>query len=203
MYSKFLTRKVIGTRILVRRLKDNIAGIAAVEFGLVAPVMLIMLIGTIEISRAISIDRRFGLATAMVGDLVAREEDMTADNLNAIYDIVAHVMSPYDSSNLKLAVIPVKAASNNKTNTKVYASLTNRPSLHGHTAPAGCADYGLSSGLVDQGESVIVVESSYDYSPLIVNDLIAAKTWTDKSVLSPRNSCVDFDDDNCVSSCFN
>lgn len=202
MLAKELKRTTVKVRCFARRIRNNVAGVAAVEFGLIAPVMLIMLIGTIEVSRAISMDRRFGLATAMVGDLVAREEEMTADNLNAIYDIVAHVMEPYDSSSMKIAVIPVKAASDDKTNTKVYASASNRPSLHGKLAPAACSNYGLTAGLVDKGESVIVVESSYDFKPIIVNDLIAAKTWTDKAVLSPRNSCVDFDDDNCVSSCF-
>jgi len=202
MSSKFLRRKVIGIRCFARDLHSNIAGMAAIEFGLVAPVMLIMLIGTVEISRAISIDRRFGLATSMVGDLVAREEDMSADNLNAIYNIVEHVMEPYDASALKIAVVPVKAASDDKTNTKVYAGVTNRPSYHGKTAPGECSSYGVTAGLLDKGESVIVIESSYNYTPLLVNDFIAAKTWTDKSVLSPRNSCVDFDDDNCVSSCF-
>ena len=202
MSSKFLRRKITSIRFFARDLQRNIAGMAAIEFGLVAPVMLIMLIGTIEISRAISIDRRFGLATSMVGDLVAREEDMTADNLNAIYNIVEHVMEPYDASVLKIAVVPVKAASDDKTNTKVYAGTTNRPSYNGYSAPGSCSNYGLTAGLVDKGESVIVIESSYNFTPLIVNDFIGAKTWTDKSVLSPRNSCVDFDDDNCVSSCF-
>ncbi|MCH9765085.1 MAG: pilus assembly protein [Alphaproteobacteria bacterium] len=202
MSLKFMHRQAIGARYYARRLKDNISGIAAVEFGLIAPVMLIMLIGTIEVSRAISIDRRFGLSTSMVGDLVAREEDMSADNLNAIYNIVQHVMSPYDTSQLKIAVIPVKAASDDNTNTKVYAATTNRPSYNGMAAPAACSDYGLTAGLVDEGESVIVVESSYDFTPLLVNDILGARTWTDKSVLSPRTSCVDFDDDNCVSPCF-
>ena len=202
MSSKFLHRKAVGIRYLGRRLRENVAGMAAVEFGLIAPVMLIMLIGTIEISRAISIDRRFGLATAMVGDLVAREEDMTSANLNAIYDIVEHVMAPYDATKLKIAVIPVKADSNDKTNTKVYATDANRPSYNGKALPAYAANYGLNAGLVDEGESVIVVESSYDFSPLLVNDLIAAKTWTDKAVLSPRASCVDFDDNNCVAPIF-
>ncbi len=201
MSSRFLHRKSVEVRHLARRLKGNVAGVAAVEFGLIAPVMLIMLIGTIEISRAISIDRRFGLATSMVGDLVAREDDMTAANLNAIYDIVEHVMSPYDSAQLKISVVPVKAASDNKSNTKVYASSTNRPSFNGMVAPGRCSDYGLTAGLVGKGESVIVVESSYNFKPLLVNDLIGASTWTDKSVLSPRSSCVDFDDNNCVSSC--
>lgn len=202
MSSKFMHRKAVRAQHLLCRLKTNVAGIAAVEFGLIVPVMLIMLIGVIEISRAISMDRRFGLATSMVGDLVAREEDMSADNLNAIYDIIEHVMEPYDASKLRMTVIPVKAASDDKTNTKVYAGTANRPSFNGMSVPAACSDYGLTAGLVDQGEAVIVVEATYDFTPLLVNDLIAAKTWTDTAVLSPRNSCVDFDDDNCVSSCF-
>ena len=202
MSSKFILRHVIGARYFARRLKDNVAGIAAVEFAFVAPVMLIMLLGTIEVSRAISIDRRFGLVTAMVGDLVAREEDMTAANLTAIYNVVEHVMEPYDSTKLKIAVIPVKAASDDESNTKVYAGTTNRPSYNGMAQQAACASYDLTTGLVDKGESVIVVESSYDFAPLLTGNIITATTWTDRSVLSPRSSCVDFDDDNCVSPCF-
>lgn len=201
MSYRFLYRKAVGARRMARQLKANIAGVAAVEFGLIAPLLLIMLIGTVEISRAISIDRRLGLATAMVGDLVAREEDMTAADLNAIYDIVEHVMEPYDVNDLKLAVIPVQASSTNKTNTRVYASSANRPAFNGKSNPSTCATYALTTGLVDEGDSVIVVESSYDYRPLFGNDYISATTWTDKSVLSPRNSCVDFDDNNCVWQC--
>lgn len=177
-------------------------GVAAVEFGLVAPVMLVMLIGTIEVSRALAMDRRFGLVTSMVGDLVAREKTMSAADLNAIYDIVAHVMSPYSPSTLKIKVIPVKANPNNASQTLVYAASTNRPSYHGATQPAKCSSYTLTSGMVAAGASVIVVETSYQYAPMFVNSIVPAATWNDKAVMAPRQSCVDFDNDNCLSTCF-
>jgi Flp pilus assembly protein TadG len=59
-------------------------GVAAVEFGLIAPVLLLMLVGTIEVSRAVSMDRRFGTVTSMVADLVAREKTITSGDVNSI-----------------------------------------------------------------------------------------------------------------------
>ncbi len=186
----------------IGRLARDVRGVAAVEFGYIAPVMMIMLIGTIEVSRALAMDRRFGQVTSMVADLVAREKKMTAADLNAIYDIVSHVMSPFDSSTLKIKVIPVKANPSNATQTLVYASTPNRPSLHGAAQPAKCSAYALTNGMVAAGASVIVVETSFDYKPIFVGNIVPAATWTDKAILAPRNSCVDFDNDNCLSTCF-
>lgn len=197
-----LARFVRGLHSFSRRLAHDKRGVAAVEFGYIAPVMLIMLLGTIEASRAVSMDRRFGLVTSMVADLVAREKTISAADLKAIYDIVEHIMAPYDSSSLKIQVIPVKANPTNVTDTKVYASTANRPSLHNAGQKAACSGYTLTTGLLAAGASVIVVESSYEFRPLLVGTMFGAATWTDKAVLSPRNSCVDFDNDNCVSTCF-
>lgn len=188
---------------LLRRASRNAEGVAAVEFGFIAPIMLLMLIGTIEVSRAITIDRRFGLVTSMVGDLVTREKTMTSANLEKIYSIVAFVMGPYNNGSLKISVIPVKADPDNATNTLVYADTTNRPPLNsGVQDPAKCAAYGLTADLISAGSSVIVVKTSYDFSPILTGYIMGNSTWTDTATLSPRNSCVDFDGDNCVSTCF-
>jgi hypothetical protein len=49
---------------------------------------------------------------------------------------------------------------------------------------------------------VIVVETSYIYEPVFLNYVFGTASWTDKAYATPRNSCVDFDDDKCVSTCF-
>jgi Flp pilus assembly protein TadG len=191
-----------GLRRLSRAFQRDQAGIAAVEFGYIVPVILLMFVGTVEISRAVSMNRRFDLVTSMVADLVAREKSMTAADLTAVYKIVSQVMNPFDASSLKVSVIPVKASPTDATNTLVYAATTNRPSYNGGSQPAKCAAYGLTQGLVPKGSSVIVVESSYTYTPIVANYVIGSAVWTSKAIVSPRNSCVDFDGDNCVSTCF-
>ena len=177
-------------------------GVAAVEFAFLVPVILFLLIGVFEVSRAVAMDRRFDLATSMVADLVAREENITAADLNAIYNIVGQTMSPFDASSLKVSVIPVKASPNDAANTRVYPAATNRPTYHAGIQPAKCAAYSMTTGLVPKGASVIVVETEYTFKPVFVGYVLGSAIWKDKAFASPRHSCVDFDNDNCVSTCF-
>ena len=91
-------------------------GAAAVEFGFLAPVLLLMLLATIETARAVSTDRHFTSAVATAGDLVAREEYLgktstaAKSNLDSMMLSIKHLMQPYDSSSLKLAVFSVRAS---------------------------------------------------------------------------------------------
>jgi hypothetical protein len=171
-------------------------GVAAVEFGLLSPILLLMLLGCVEFGRAVAIERRIDLVTSRVGDMVAREETMSADNINAIYDIAEHIMAPYDASSLQLSVIPVAPSQSDETIVKVYAGTTNRPSMHGGSQPEQCSVYTLAE-LLGANDKAIVVEASYSYTPLFVGFLIPSATWTNKSVHSPREGCVDFDGNSC------
>jgi Flp pilus assembly protein TadG len=187
------------------RLWGNQRGAAAVEFAYLAPVLLLMLLGTIEMGRAINIDRHFVTATAMVGDLVAREEWLgttasdAEQNLDGMMQSIEHVMRPYDPSSLKLAVFSVRASTTDADDTKVEWSY----SYNNKDAPQKCDAYTLPEGLIGKGGSAIVVESSYLYKPLFadfVPGITGNMEWTDKSIHSPRNSCVDYvKGDNCSS----
>lgn len=200
MKSALPIRHVAAPRASLRHLIRDIRGVAAVEFGLIAPVLLIMLVGVFEVTRAVSIDRRFGQVTSMVADLIAREENITAADVNAIYGIVDHVMGVWGTDTLKLHVIPVRAKDDDPTILQVYAEVTNRPSYGGEaTLKARCAQYmGLSNNLLGAGGTAIVVEAEYSYTPLIAGGLMTTQAWEDRAVLAPRNSCVDFDDNNCL-----
>ncbi len=191
--------RVLGSRrirkfgVFTSRLRRSSEGVAAVEFGLIAPVLLLMLIGTIEVSRAISIDRKFGFVTSTIADLVARERSLTAADVTAMYDIVGHMMRPWDDSTLKISIIPVKSNIINQNTRCVYAQTTNRPALHGASQSAFGSTYTLTNDLMEEGTAVIVVESSYTFTPLFVFSFMGSSTWTDKAILSPRDGHVQFD----------
>lgn len=187
------------------RLWRNRRGAAAVEFAYLAPVLLLMLLGTIEIGRAVNIDRHFVSATAMAGDLVAREQWLgtsasdAEQNLDGMMQSIEHVMRPYDASSLKLAIFSVRASTTDADDTKVEWSY----SYNNKEAPQKCDAYALPDGLIGKGGSAIVVESSYLYKPLFADFVPGIRgnmEWTDKSIHSPRNSCVDYvKGDNCSS----
>lgn len=188
---------------LLRRFARDVRGIAAVEFGFIAPIMLVMLLGAVEITRAVSIDRRLSVVTNMVADLVAREEKLTAADVNAIYDIAEMVMAPYDASVLKMSVIPVMSSPSNASNVRVYPATTNRPSYNGGAQPARCQSYALMTGLLSTNESVIVIEATYRFSPMFVDFMMGTMDWKETAIAKPRKSlCVAFDGATCTTTCF-
>ncbi len=71
-----LSIRIAGTS--VRRFFANSSGVAAVEFAYLAPLLMLMTFGTIEVARALTVHKRFQRATAMVGELIAREESLGA-----------------------------------------------------------------------------------------------------------------------------
>jgi Flp pilus assembly pilin Flp len=177
----------------VRDFRSDVRGIAAVEFGFIAPILLVMLLGTVELTRAISIDRRFSLVTTTVADLITREEALTATDVRAIYDVAAQIMRPYDVTQLKLSIIPVAAI---RTGTNVvYPLATNRPGYNGGAVPARCQAYTLTAGMLADKESLIIVEGTYTFSPLFAGFLVNGVNWTQKAFARPRKSAyVDFGD---------
>ena len=59
-------------RRLARRWTASDEGVAAVEFGLIVPIMAVMFIGAVELSQAITVDRRVTQVASSTADLVAR-----------------------------------------------------------------------------------------------------------------------------------
>lgn len=176
-------------------------GVAAVEFGLIVPVLVIMLIGVIEVTRAVSIDRRFGKVTSMVADLLTREESVDAATVQGIYGIVNHIMGVWGTERLKLHITPVRAADADPNDLYVYAGKANRPSFGSTSAsPRDVCERvaGLTVNLLQSGTTAIMVEGEFEYEPLVAQDWVPASTWRDRAVFSPRNAggqCVSFEKD--------
>lgn len=181
-----------------------VQGVAAVEFGFIAPIMLIMLLGVVEVTRAVSIDRRFALVASTIADLVAREEELSAEDVNAIYEIVAQVMSPFDTEPLKISIVPAKGRGAEAVS---YVSPSNLPTYNNATQPGRCQAVQIGEGLIDSGlgpaDSVIVVNATYRFSSLFLGSGIASGNWEHQAFAKPRKrNCVDFEGPNsCVAAC--
>jgi Flp pilus assembly protein TadG len=183
-------------------------GNAAIEFGILAPLLALILLGTVEIGRAVSNNRHFTSTVYSIGDLVAREEYLgtskgDADtNLGLMMNSIKHLMRPYDPSSVKAAVFSVKRSAKDPSKGTVewVYNYNEKPN-----APAQCSDYTLPSNIVAAGASVIVIDADYTFRSLFgdyVPGIKAAMPWNEKSFHNPRNSCVDYvEGDNCISKC--
>jgi Flp pilus assembly protein TadG len=184
--------------LLKQRIKSDSSGLAAIEFALIAPLLMIMLMGVVEVSRAISMNRKFSMVTSSVADLVSRERVITAADVGTIQQIVTQILSPYSANDLSLAIIPVWANPSNATQVRVYATPTNRPTFGGADMKTQCENYEVPANMLPAGATMIVVEAFYQYTPLFIGSFMNPIEWSDKAYFNPRSGCVAFDGTNCT-----
>ena len=180
----------------IRGFLADVSGIAAVEFAYIAPLLMLMTFGTFEISRALIVHKRFQRATAMVGDLVSREEQLGATYpeakaaLDGIMLSAQHVMEPYTSTPLRMAITQLRASSSDakKTNVEWSYSYNGMPVTN-----CPLAKNMPAWDMITKGNAAIVVEAQYQYTPLLTNiipNLIKQMNWSDTMAFSPRYGSV-------------
>lgn len=157
---------------LISRFRRDHRGVSAVEFALLAPVLITFYFGLAEITQAMMAERRANHAIAAVGDLVTQTNSIDDDELDDIYEIADAILKPYPSTGFKLRVTHVSQnASGAKTidwsSPHGLAALTSVP-----TMPAG---------LIGNSQSVVIAEMAYTFdSPvdyMIPNALTFRKTY--------------------------
>ena len=70
-------------------------GVAAIEFALVAPLLLCMYFVTMEVSQAIETNKKVSRVGSMVADLVTQQSTTSMSELEAIMQIGQALLTPY------------------------------------------------------------------------------------------------------------
>lgn len=175
-----------------RRLQRDKDGVAAIEFAMIVPIMLMLFFGTVEFSQALTVDRRVAQIASTMADLVAQYDTLTYTQVDNIHKVAESLILPYSASPLKVGVWNLK-----KTGTaqpvankgKAYTGATDRlGQTYTESVPPGLLD--------DQAAGVdicvVMSEVEYDFTPTIGKWLSNGVTLKEKFYLKPRKStCVD------------
>jgi Flp pilus assembly protein TadG len=79
-------------------LADNKA-LAATEFAVIVPVMLVMFFGTVEISSAVAVDRKVTLIARTLSDWTSQSSGTLTDaNLQNMFTASMSIITPYDNT---------------------------------------------------------------------------------------------------------
>src|SRR5512138_82157 len=97
---------------LIRRLgrsRDDENGVSAVEFAMLLPLMITLYLGSIEVTQAVSADRKMTLVAGTIGDLVAQTQNscISTTEVTAVFEAGKAVLYPYDANLLKAVVTSV------------------------------------------------------------------------------------------------
>lgn len=167
---------------MLRRLGKDRRGVAAVEFALIAPVMVVLYMGLAELTMAMMAERRASHAASVIADLVAQSTQITGAQVTDIFKVGGAVLAPFPATTLQMRV------------TSVLADATASPKVvwsqgSGMAAlKAGDPAQGLPAGLLLAGESVIVANVTYAYNSPIQATLPKAVNFTSTFYLKPRRS---------------
>ena len=80
---------------IARFWKDR-SGIAATEFAVIVPIMLVMFFGTVEFSSGVAVDRKVSLMARTLADLTSQGKSDNDTDLTNFFTASCAIMTPYD-----------------------------------------------------------------------------------------------------------
>lgn len=122
------------------RFRRGERGVAAVEFAFIAPIMLLLFVGTLELSSGISVNRKLSRLSSTLSDLVTQSQNLSCSDVDDIMKAASKVVFPYDEAKVKIILtgINIDAAgtakvewsrAKNTTANAVGATYSGVPSL--------------------------------------------------------------------------
>ncbi|HEY0224629.1 MAG TPA: TadE/TadG family type IV pilus assembly protein [Pseudolabrys sp.] len=159
------------------RLARDQRGVSAVEFALLAPMMIGLYLGCVEISQGVAADRKVSLVSAALANLTAQVTAISASDMTNILDASSAIIQPYSANLLKMTITCLKIDANK--NVSVKWSVTRNG-----TARSGTVT--LPSALAVANSYLILSEASYAYTPTVGYTISGTLTLSDQMYMSPR-----------------
>jgi len=162
----------------LRNLKTDTTGVVAVEFALILPFLLLILMGVIELSNGLLAKRKLLNAVQTASDLISQEIDINSTELDAIYLATHLTMNPLNSAAMTIGVASVRFDDNTGAPTLDWADGDNSGSVSDPLIKA--------EGRGEAGASIIIVTGSYAYQPLVRLIIPVDFSMTETSYMRPR-----------------
>jgi Flp pilus assembly protein TadG len=158
-------------------------GLAAVEFALIAPVMIVIFFGSVELSMLLDCNSRVKRVGYTVADLVAQASTVSTADTSNIFSAANAILYPYASTQAKIVVSSLVDDGNGGAKVAWSDPLNTTGRAKGSTVavPAGL----ITSG---SGASVIFAEISYSFTAPITEFTGGPITLTSRFYTKPRRS---------------
>ncbi|MEE2525518.1 TadE/TadG family type IV pilus assembly protein [Hyphobacterium sp. HN65] len=143
-------------RNILCRLGRDKSGVSAVEFALIAPVMVVLYLGMVEISLALSADRKVTNAASALADLIAQDDVITDAEMTDILNAGVAIIQPFSADQFSVRISSVSMSLLGEVEVDWSDGRGMLPRAPGSqpTVPAG---------VLAPGRSVVWVEVAYAY----------------------------------------
>lgn len=173
-------------RWLTRLARDE-RGVSAVEFALLAPLMIGLYLGCAEISDGVAADRKVSLTAAAVANLTSQVSNISTSDMSNILDASSAIIVPYSAAKLKITVSCLNIDANQNVTVKWTA--TRNGGVGSSTS--------VPSALKVANSQLILSQVTYSYTPTVGYTITGTLTLSDHMFMSPRISAPTYDNTAC------
>jgi len=187
----------------LRRYRENETGIAAIEFAIIAPIMIGMYFGLAEVATAISVDRRISHGTNIAADLVTQLPAVDENEMTEIIAAAIRVMEVQNPAGIHMQIESFILPSAGQPATSLGRIFVNDPfdpsqpddpndptdtdnpedAIFEFFNPAS-----LDPTLLNETSGIVVARAKYEYETLNLRYLDSTITFEETFRLKPRAS---------------
>lgn len=167
-------------RCAVHRVLRARGGVAAVEFALIAPLLILFLFGLVEATEVLNANRRVENVAASMADVVARDTIVDNADISDLWQAIEPLMFPDTANGFSARITSVVIQSA----TQAEVGWSRARGAMSAATPGG--PFTLPSDLMTPGTSVIVAEVRYAYVPAINIVMGGAMTLEHTEYRRPR-----------------
>jgi hypothetical protein len=148
---------------IFEKFKKDTSGLQILEFALLAPLLISMVLGTVELGRYIILNQKVSKSVFAMGDLVSRKGGLTSFDVGVSFELARKTLSPFDVGTNQFA-----------SRTTLRISGYNRPDAASGLIPQWTCFSGANITTTpppinaDPREGVMLIEMVYTYKTLFV-----------------------------------
>ena len=178
----------------LRRLGTDSNAVAATEFAIVVPFMLLLYVGGVELGNGMSISVKVSKTAHAVADLISQNTQVTTSQMQAILGASTATIAPYSVTNVAGQSLITVTVSEVATDSDGKATVQWSQSFNGTTVSTGrptgqTMTLPLSlTGTQNNNVSFILGEVAYAYTPNLGYAISGTITLRDSQYLFPRCS---------------
>lgn len=157
-----------GAHRLVRQWGGSDKGLAATEFALIFPVLLILLLGVFDFGRAFVINQKAITASQIMADLVSRDVAVTQATLDNIVDAGFQALRPFNVETYGYDIISLSYVPGEEDDEyETVICWRQSDNLDEQDEPIENAE-----PLAIPGEGLVIVTVGYQYQPVFPGQLM-------------------------------
>lgn len=140
-------------------------GIAAVEFALVVPFIVVLFLASVDAVFALTAKRKVAVATHSIADLSARAQNLADDELSAIADLGRLILTPFDVSESRISITGAEVIGSGNQAVVRWSHLFEDPDSNESVTETLIPDDGTGDGGVAEIADGVIINLDANLSP--------------------------------------